>query len=304
MDRRNFIKRGTLAPGIVAAGAVPRSDTASPRKRAPAEGVDIEAYLETLDAGVKRISRWPVSESFPGLAGRSNEHESLVRNAVHSLYITGMFGDLPVEAQLDPRMQDRLWASQPVMDEALDRVNRFLQEQTPDRLARVRTTLRKRPGVLAGVIRTIDAEAARSGLSEPRRDQLRTMFTEVGWRLEHQPPRLIVDEYLTKVRKAVAVDIESAARQRRLAARVGEDAFWLAQESLRDRRISRGLKAMGIGALAFLAGLALVSIGDDTGDGDVLTWIGLVPGITGGSVLFVVGLVILLVGLGTSEDES
>ena len=125
--------------------------------------------------------------------------------------------------------------------------------------------------------------------------------------MEHQPPLLLVNEYLDKVERVLASDIESEARQRWLAARVGEKVFWQAEASLRDRRISRGLRAMGIGALLFVGGLVLVSLGNDNfanGDLNALTVIGLVPGITGGSVLFVVGLIILLVGAATPGDAT
>ena len=161
--------------------------------------------------------------------------------------------------------------------------------------------------MLRDIITVVDSEAERSGVSEARRAQLRAMFTDVGWRLENQPPVLIVDEYVGKVERVTASNIEDAARQRWLTARYGEEIFWQAQESLRQRRISRGLKAMGIGAVLFLAGLLLVSAsdGDVTSDNsDALLWIGLVPGITAGSVLFVVGFIILIVGALTSEDSG
>jgi hypothetical protein len=309
MDRRDFIKKGALgASGVVAGGAAPNPLEGVERPKArvlPPE--DMEAYLATVDEGVARLSEWPLAERFPGLKGSDFDGESLGRKALLSLYMAGMFGDLPVENQVHAGMQDRLWAAQPAMDEALTEMTDFVHLQTPEQLARVRATLLTQPDVLRDVITVVDAEAERSGVSEPRRAQLRAMFTDVGWRLENQPPGLIVDEYLGKVQKVTASDIEDAARQRWLTARYGEEIFWQAQESLRQRRISRGLKAMGIGALLFLAGLLLVSAseGDVTSDdNDALLWIGLVPGITVGSIFFVVGFIILLVGASTSEQAE
>jgi hypothetical protein len=267
----------------------------------------MDEYVERIDAGLERLAQWPLFDSFPHIAGDPTLVNDLGRNAVHALYLTGMFGDLPVDKQVHPRMQDRLWASQETMDEALADMEGFLTTRTPAQLAHVRTTLRERPEVLQGVIRTLDEQSELSGLSEPRRAQLRTMFTEAAWRLEAQPPALMVDEYLSKVRRATASDIESEARQRWLAARVGEEVFWQAQASLRQRRITRGLRAMGIGALLLLAGIVLVSVsdsGDGSDDGDVLLWLGLVPGITVGSIFFVMGLIILLVGAGTPADRT
>ena len=306
MDRRDFIRHGALgASGAVAGGHVPRDGLSPAPKRPPLAPHDMIAHLAKVDRGVERISQWPLSESFPGLAG-DVQQESLGRNAMHSLFMTGMFGDLPVENQLDPRMQDRLWESQAVMDEALAGVEGFLMTRTPEQLSRVRATLRERPQVLRGIIDTLDDEASRSGVSVARGAQLRTLFTEVGWRMEKQPPALIIGEYISKVQRAAATDVESEARQRWLMSRLSEETFWQAQESLRKRRISRGLKAMGIGVLLFLAGAALVALGvDDNGDGNSpLLWIGLVPGITGGSILFVTGFIILIVGAVTPADAA
>ena len=309
MDRRDFIKRGAVgASGIVAGGtAVNPLEGVEPPKAKVLAPDDMEAYLATVDEGVSRLSQWPLAERFPGLQGSDFDGESLGRKAILSLYMAGMFGDLPIENQVHAGMQDRLWEAQPAIDEALDGMTSFVRRQTPEQLAHVRTTLRARPEILRDVIAVVDSEAEQSGVSEARRAQLRAMFTDVGWRLENQPPGLIVDEYVSKVERVTASDVGDAARQRWLTARYGEEIFWQAQESLRQRRISRGLKAMGIGALLFLAGLLLVSASDGdvtSDDTDALLWIGLVPGITAGSIFFVVGLIILLVGAATSEEAG
>jgi len=304
MDRRNFLKRGVMgASGAVVAGKADDGGPAEARRRPPLAPADLDAYIEVMDAGVARIREWPLSESFSGFAFDSPASEELVRTAVHSLYVTGMFGDLPVENQVDPRVQRRLWDAQPVMDEALARMETFIAEVTPERLARAQSTLRDRPEVLHAIVDTIDREGAESGVSEARRGQLRAIFGEVGWRLQKQPPDLVIREYTEKVERVTASDVAAEARQRWLAARVGADAFWDVQESLRDRRISRGLKAMGIGILAFGVGAALVTLGDDH-NADALIWLGLIPGITGGSILFVAGLVILISGLATSREAT
>ncbi|MDH5591191.1 MAG: hypothetical protein OEZ65_16565 [Gemmatimonadota bacterium] len=304
MDRRHFLKRGAIgASGVVAAGAVtPLEGTERPQPKVfPPD--DMEKYLDTVDHGVFRMSRWPLADRFPGLRGNGYDGETLARDAMISLYMTGMFGDLPAEYRAHTGMQDRMWAAQPTMDRALDGVMEFLRSRTPDDLSRVRSTLRDRPEVLHEVVTTIDTEAARSGVSESRRAQLRTMFTDVAWRLANQPPELIIDEYVGKVERATASDVESAARQRSQAAHATEEMFWQEQKSLRERRISRGLRRMGIGAALFGVGLLLVAASDgDIDDGGALMWIGLVPGITVGSILFTVGLVTLLIGAATDRD--
>ena len=309
MDRRDFIRRSTVGASgmVVGGGATGPLEGMEPPKPKVVPPDDMDAYVATVDDGVARLSQLPLAERFPGLKDAGFDGESLGRKVMVSLYMAGMFGDLSVENQIYPGMQDRLWAAQPTMDEALDEMTDFVNRQRPEDLARVRTTLHTKPDVLRDIIGVVDSEAERSGVSEPRRAQLRAMLTDVGWRLENQPPGLIVDEYVNKVEKVTASDVEDAARQRWLKARYGEEIFWQAQESLRQRRISRGLKAMGIGALLFLAGLLLVSASDGdvtSDDNDALLWIGLVPGVTVGSILFVVGLIILLVGAATSEEAG
>ncbi len=308
MDRRGFLRHGAVgASGLVAGDALrpERRPVAGRVKAMPTD--DMDAYLVKIDEGASRLLRWPLADRLPALKQPGFDGEDLARKAMHSLFITGMFGDLPPEQQVHPGMQDRMWDAGEAMDAALDGMTSFLESRTPADLVEVRRALNDRPELLHEIIDTIDHEAELSGVSEPRRAQLRAMFTETGWRLRSQAPELMIDEYLDKVEKVVASDVEDAARQRWLAAKMGEEVFWQAQESLRKRRINRGLKAMGIGALLFLAGLALVSASDSDvtdDDGDALLWLGLVPGITGGSILFVAGLVILLVGAATPEEAT
>jgi hypothetical protein len=289
MERRDFLKHGAVgASGLAATGRVELTPVT------PAAAAS--SFAEAFDRSFARIEQWPLAATLPGFIGDVETVNHLGRRSMQALFTAGLFRDLPVEGQLDPRVQDRLWSAQPLLDEAADEMTRFLESQSPARLERIRGTLRTRPEVLEGIIATLEEEVARSGISAARRAQLSTVMRDIGWRLGHQPPGLLVEEYLDKAERAIASDITTEVRQRWLTARLSEEAFWQAQESARDRRMSRGLRLMGIGALLFAGGLALVAIGENS---DVLMVIGLVPGITGGAVTFIVGLIILLVGAGT-----
>lgn len=304
MDRRNFIRRGAVGATGFVAGARPEALRGAEIPKTPPMSTDeMEAYLRKVDEGSARILGWPLAEQL-GIPGRLEpEREELARRTMFSLYMAGMFGDLHVDNQLHPGMQDRMWEAAPIMDEALDELTDFLATRPPERLQVIRSALRDEPEVSHRILSLVDEEAQRSGVSEPRRAQLRAIFNDTGWRLANQPPSLVVDEYLGRVQKVTVSDVEDLARERWLMSRVSEEVFWQAQESLRQRRISRGLRQMGIGVALFAAGALLVSLGDNGSDGGtVIQWIGLIPGITGGSVLFVIGFFTLIAGLLTSDD--
>ncbi len=297
MDRRDFLLNSALgAAGLASAGSLGGTSKLL-RPRAPSQ--DMAAYLDRFDNGVGRIREWSISSSVPDFHGDAALLDSLGPKCITTLYATGMFGDLPVECQAHPGMQDRMWALQPIMDESIAGITALLSRQGPEDLTRVRSALGERPAFLSQITEVLDGEAAKSGLSDARRHQFRTQMMQVGWRLQHQPPSLLVNEYLAKVEKVAASDIQAEARQRWLAARVAERVFWQTEQTKRQRRISGGLRTMGIGVLILGASAILIAAGGD-GDGAVLG-IGLVGG-TVGSIFILVGLIKLLVGVATPAD--
>jgi uncharacterized membrane protein YgdD (TMEM256/DUF423 family) len=261
---------------------------------APAEPLDMDAYLARVDAGMAHIGRTSVTAQFPNWKGDRNAVDELFRGSMQSLYITGMFGDLPAKAQAHPGMQDRMWAAMPTMDAAADGMTAFLSSRTADDLRTVRAALRNQE-VGRTIINSIDAHAAIAGVSPQRRAQNQVMLGQAEWRLRSQPPALIVNEYLDKVEKLSETDVVAEARQRLAVAQVADDVLWQgAVRSKRDERIRRGGKIMGIGVAVFV-GSAL------------LTAAGAFPFVfvaTAGVVMFIVGFFILLTGLGTPQDPA
>lgn len=298
MDRRSFLRAGTLGVSGVAAGSLGCTPALGGAFRGASPPGDVGGFLERFDLGQRRLDEWTLSSSFPDFQGDPVLLDTLGRKSMRTLFTTGMFGDLPIDSQVDPRVQERVWAVQPVMDDAVDGMSELLRAQTEEDHRLVQETLRNRPDLMPRIVRTLDEEAARSGLSEGRRAQFRSQLNQVAWRLEHQPPPMLIDEYLTKSQKLAASDVESDAYQRWLLAQLGEEAFWQEQEGLRERRISRGLRTMGIGVLVAAAGGLLVLTGVDG-----LVAVGLV-GATVGSIMLLIGLVRLLIGLGTSSESS
>lgn len=302
MDRRDFILNSALgAAGLASAGGLGCTSGLLRPARISAPSPDMTAYLDRFDLGVGRIGEWSISSSVPDFHGDPALLDSLGPKCITTLYTTGMFGDLPVEAQLQPGMQDRMWAIQSVMDESITGITDLLSRQRPEDFARAQATLRARPTFLSQFTKALDGEAARSGLSDARRQQCRTQLMQVGWRLQHQPPSLLVNEYLVKVEKVSASDIQAEARQRWLAAKLGERSFWQAERTKRQRRITRGLRTMGIGVLILGASALLIAVGAD--GSDAVLGVGLVGG-TVGSIFILVGLIMLLVGVATPSDAT
>lgn len=255
---------------------------------------DMDAYLARIDAGMAHIGRSSITARYPGWRGDRAGADALFRTSLQSLYLTGMFGDLPLKAQLHPGMQDRIWAAMPIMDEAAERTTDFLSSRTTKDLAAVQAALRDRT-LGSSLITSLDSHAASIGLSPERRAQTQVMLGQVEWRLRSQPPGLIVSEYLDKVEKLSDTDIAAEARQRLLISQVGDEVFWQGVvQSKRDARIRRGTKWMGIGIVVFGVSALAVSAGAFP----------MVFVATAGAVMFIVGFFILLVGLATSPDPA
>jgi len=291
VNRREFMN-------VAALSAVTTAGTACAPGLLGAKGgaamPDMDAYLARVDAGMAHIGRTSITAQYPNWRGDRDSADALFRTSMQSLYLTGMFGDLPAKGQAHPGMQDRMWAAMPIMDEAADRTTAFLSSRTAQDLAAVQSALRNQ-SVGRTLITSIDAHAASIGLSAQRRAQTQVMMGQAEWRLRSQPPALIVREYLDKVEKLSATDVAAEARQRLLIAQVGDEVFWQgAVRSKRDERIRRGGRMMGLGVLVFAGSAALTAAGAFP----------FVFVATAGVVVFIIGFFMLLVGLSTADEPA
>ncbi len=298
MDRRDFI--AISAGAVVTLTALPLSgdamspDTSEEMDFTPPS--DLDAYVARVDAGLERIGTWSVTEDMKGTVGQHAATDRLAQVALQSMFMTGMLGDLPIHQQLDARMQARIERATPLFDEAVDGMTAYLASRTADDLQNAAARLRL-PGAVDRIINTLEREAGRSGVSSPRKRQLRGMLDHVAWRLTNQPPSLVVTEYLEKVERAAETDIESEARQRALAARVGEEMFWAddkAPKSPRARMLGRGAKTLGIGVIVFAVSGGLVAAGA----------VPFLFGMTVGVVMILIGLLMMLASLGMSKTVA
>jgi hypothetical protein len=285
MQRRDFL--AAIAASAAAGGLTPDPVAALEPGVVETATEDMDAYCARVDAGLKRIASWEPTAGTALVPAEREQLDTLARNAFQTMFLTGMLGDLPLDRQLHHGIQDRLDRAMPLFDEANGGMQAFLASRTDDDLARVQSAL-KEAGMRAALRDAIVSEARLSGVSPSRQRQLHGMLDDVTWRLAHQPPQLLIGEYLDKVRKAEDTDVEAESRQRKLIERLGEDAFWQAAEkSTRDKRIARGAKVMGIGLVVFGLSAAIVAAGAFPA----------VFAATVGVIMMLVGLIILIVGL-------
>ena len=293
MERRDFL--AAMAAAATAASRDPLGAAGLPPvpNEDSGAGDEMTRYVRRVDAGMQRIAEWSATKSAPDFSGDRAATDALARNAFQSMFLVGMFGDLPLEKQLHEGMQQRMEDAMPMFDDAVDGMQAFVASRTEDDLARVHAALRA-DGVQKKLVDAIVTEAERTGVSDKRSKQLRKMLDHVAWRLANQPPQLVITEYAEKMKRVAEADIAIEARQRRLAAQLAEDAFWAADQSVRQRRINKGAKTMGVGLLI-------------TGVGGAIVAAGAFPGVfimTAGVVTMIVGLFILIVGLATSDTKT
>lgn len=298
MDRRGFLGTGAAAAAAALAGSACAPGFRL-TERGPVEmPTDMDGYIGRIDSGMERLSRYSTEPWTPEFKGDRATADAIGRTALQAMFFTGMVGDLPREGQMHPEIQARIQANMPLMDEATGRMTDFLHGSTSRDLLTVQRALRDHQ---AGpqVFSALDSAAGDLGVSAWRRAQTRALFTNAEWRLRNQPPALVVSEFLEKVDRLVASDVPHEARQQEFAAILAREAFWAQEqpETKRHRRISKGGRTMGYGALTFAASGLVIVLGSGTGV-YFLAGVGLV-GATVGVVMMLVGLVILLVGLAT-----
>lgn len=293
MDRRRFLGVNAASAASLLAGTSTAPMLRLPDRRPDEMPADMDAYLERIDDGMAHLGRWSSAHHFPDWQGDRASVDALGRAALQSIFLTGMVGDLPTEGQVHAGVQQRIRAAMPIMDEAVDSMTAYLRARPEGELAIVQAALRDH-GAGARVIGLMDTAAEQLGLSEWRRAQTRTLLAGVEWRLRNLAPELVISEYVGKVERMVAADAREEAATQALAARAAEAAFWATEMSKRDRRISRGARTMGYGVLVFAGGAAIVMAGAFPG-----VFVGTV-----GVVMFLVGFLILLVGLATPQSPG
>ena len=328
MERRKFIKLGAAAgvSGVAALGGPSYSvlnDNLRLNQRTEMTYPEIKDYLARVDHGLVQIDEWqmdkvPKSENNQGIRDWSAENK-LVRDSLKTLFLTGMFADLPDQGRVHPEVQDRLWQNMTTMDQAVFGTADYLKSRTSSQNADLKRMLAQRSNPGMQVAEELDTQARALGMSLSRRMQTRNMFAQASFRLAHQDPATIYHEYTTKIEKMAARHGSSEEMQRRLATRVSEKMFWEKQQYLNalakqwessgegigkttaaaaaaseSGAVSTGAWMMGIGAIVAVVGYIIVETGTFGG----------VFVVTAGAVLLVIGLIVSIVGAIASSGKS
>ena len=209
-------------------------------------------------------------------------------------------------SRMSPRSTTESWISGSITVSSAAR--------TPEQLERAQRALRDSQNPAMQMLESLDEQAALAGVSTGRRLQTRRIMSEAVWRLRNQPPALVIRETLGKVDKVSASDVSLEARRDLVASRAGEKLFWdqqqrqtgvgpggpaadstsTAERHDRGNLAGRGAKTMGIGIL----------VGGVAAAGAAAGAFPLVFVVTAGALMFLIGLIMLLIGIGTDSTPQ
>jgi hypothetical protein len=339
MERRDVLKAGALGVAATAVGpgcaTVPHAAIDSGAAAGPSGGLSNAEFLALLDRQLGYIGHAHFVDEFvtqthgparaPEVQRAVAASDDAFRRMLRTLVITQGFRDLSVETQLESDVQARMASHMDEIDATVFEVADRLAAIDAAQHARVQSALRDQPDLAMQIGEAVDAHAASAGLSRARRRQLRTMMMQTAFRLKHEAPGTLIDEYTQKVTR-MRQDGDQSALALAVSERIGRQAFWAYQKRVaqapgaappqpapgtapapypppgpvsgpmpvapdphphRYTVLKAGGVMMGIGAVtAGVSALILSSGGSE----------GFLVGITVGSILFGLGFLFLIVG--------
>jgi hypothetical protein len=311
MKRRDALKLGA---GMAAGMALGTTGCALPGVRQEGDRLvpeDMDAFLKGWDGHLEGVGQARFVEDYaagflggpltPEQRGELEPSETLFRKMLHTMLLTQTFRDLSDEGQRHPEVQKRMLRHAQGVHDTVFAVSGSLESLDTAQRKALQEALLEKPDLAMGIAETLDAEAARGGITGRRRIQLRSMMTQASFRLSKADPGTVIDECVSKVKRASAPGrAEMLAAQ--TAAQAGGEAFFRAQAQADGQRlpgeppawrhepgggaINSGLWMMGIGAVTFGVSAIFVNAGSFP----------FVFGMTAGAVLFAIGLITLIVG--------
>lgn len=232
LDRRRFLQAGGLAgfAGVAGcAGLAAQIDAIDPSELA---SLDMDGFLRGLDATLGFLRSSSTLDSVvPEPVRREAERDprwrdsdSLVRDAIRTLFLTSSFGELSEAGQAHPGMQARMWTAMDEVERGVSGMHAVTKALTPTERADIARALRRDPALGQRVLEALDREAVRAGVSESRRAHLLKVGRHVVFRLR-QSGDLFFDELDAKMQKVSGRVWTADESEQRLRAMMGEPAF-------------------------------------------------------------------------------
>lgn len=307
MDRRDFLEKGAAIGVAGAAALASPSCTFLPqflqKETWQAMLPNMARYLVLVDGGLLHIEKGGILAGFAGCGPHPEDKEALATKSLKTLYVTGMFGDLPEKGQLHPGMQERVWKAMPDINKAVFGTMGHIESLTPSEKTEMQKILKRRGSPAMQICEALDGQAASCGVSQERRRQTRKMFSYVSMRLAHQHPDILFDELLKKSRKIAALGGSVEDAEKLLAARLGHDELLRRKAQypviMEEWRQACGSNPTVPGENAMIVGGVVMGIGAVVlaGGGIGLAVTGSLGGIIVASTIMTIGGVILLAGL-------
>ncbi|HEY0985490.1 MAG TPA: hypothetical protein VGD80_00510, partial [Kofleriaceae bacterium] len=250
MERRDVLKAGAL--GVAAAASVgpgcatvPHTGAEGGQGGQDGQGAESGAagsgaeFLALLDRQLGYVGHAQFVDEFvtrshgaargPDVQRVVDESDDAFRRMLRTLLITQGFRDLSVETQVEPAVQARMADHMDEIDTTVFEIADRLAGIDAAQHARVQAALRDKPDLAMQIGEAVDAHAAAAGLSRARRRQLRMMMMQTAFRLKHEAPGRLVDEYTKKVTR-MRQDGANSALALAVSERIGHQAFWAYQK--------------------------------------------------------------------------
>src|SRR5439155_24711979 len=115
----------------------------------------------------------------------------------------------------------------PEMDQALYGMMELMSSTSAADRLDLKQAIDEDPELPMRVLQALDDEPAAIGISAKRRTHLRSLGTQVTWRMRHQSPTAVMDEYVSKAERLLERHGGELVWEQRLAARMANEVLWL-----------------------------------------------------------------------------
>jgi len=328
MDRRKFIERLSVSLAAASAATLQSCSSTGGKYLRSSRNVNVQHLLNRIDEVNSQIAS---DELFDVPSRYCADHGCsplLFRETIQALLLVGVFGDLSREDQMNPFMQNRIRESAGLFDRTALGMATFLENLGKEQRDAVRRQLLQNPEMIQSFQTAFDKEARKNHVPFQRLQHFHTVWNRVSASLKRRNNTTIIDEYIEKVDKVALQNGITPELRRKLAKEWDEELVVALSEksgnyegpdallgsvslqqggdvqrlSKKDWRLRTGQKLLGISAAIFGGALIFLTVGLAAENIGLIipSWI---LG-TGGVVVFIIGLVMIISGVNTPQDRS